>query len=306
MGYQDGPRENVKRFMVAEDIHLSGVFGAATNVVYSFTGHWLYFELMAEMEKPEEFTKALWVNTPLQIFLYLLVAFWAYYFGGDASEGYFLENIVNNLSYRIASAILFAHVSIAFLIKNIVLSRYMHGRISPSRVNVSFRQPGGHRAHLEYAMCSMTLMVTGALLANVVPFVMQFMGLVGGLLSGPVSFFLPMAFYIGAQRSALARRVDQSGVSLTDWDTSPQSPAGRTLTSTWRCSDWTDVLVMASIALFILATMIMGTYDNVDEIITKMNTTGKMFTCRASTRYYAHNWSGNDNSTMFMTDVDYI
>lgn len=43
------------------------VFGAASNVVYSYAGHWLYFELMVEMEQPEHFPRVFWINVPIQV-----------------------------------------------------------------------------------------------------------------------------------------------------------------------------------------------------------------------------------------------
>jgi len=197
-----GRPEDTRTFFFAEDVTVFSIFGAMTNIIFSYTGHWLYFELMAEMQTPEHFPRVFTINAPLQVGLYLLVACWGYYFAGDKANGYFLDNLPSGPAYRWASVLLFVHVGIAFLLKNVALARFLHGLLAPSRVDVQLSEPGGVRAHAEYAGCAVLLLVLGAGVAKAVPYFMDFMGLVGGLLGGPISFLLPMAFYVGARRRA--------------------------------------------------------------------------------------------------------
>lgn len=196
----NGRREGVQTFLFAEDLTVFTVFGAITNILLSYTGHWLYFELMAEMHEPEEFPRVFSINAPVQVSLYLLVACWGYYYAGNTAAGYFLDNLPNGMAYQLASGLLFVHVIVAFLIKNVVLSRFLHGLISPSRVSKRWSEPGGGRAHAEHVCCAVLVLVACFLMANVVPFFMEFLGLIGGFLSGPISFILPMVFYAVAQR----------------------------------------------------------------------------------------------------------
>ncbi|CAL1159565.1 unnamed protein product [Cladocopium goreaui] len=201
--YFVGRPSHVNTFAFAEDLSFWGVFGAASNVVYSYAGHWLYFELMVDMQKPEDFPRVFLINVPLQVCLYLLVACWGYHFAGDKAEGYFLDNLPDSDAFRIASALLFLHVLIAFLVKNVVLVRAVHKIVAPSRVDVSLRESGGQRAQAEFATCAVLLLCAYWAVANAIPFFSDFLALVGSLLSGPISFVLPAVFLMGAlQREA--------------------------------------------------------------------------------------------------------
>lgn len=282
--YFTGQRQDAQRFLFAEHLDFVTLFGASTNVLYSYTGHWMYFELMADMDKPEDFPKALWLNAPLQVGLYLLVAFWGYYYSGDLAEGYFLKNITDGMVYQVASLLLFFHVLVAFLIKNIVISRYLHSCLSPSRVDTFYRQDGGKRAHVEYAGCTLGVLLTGGTIAICMPFFSEFQGLVGGLLSGPVSFLLPMMFYIGAQQqnkraSSLLKPEDtESPSSATDerelrLDQSSQS----------KCVTLLEIIAFAVVGCFVIATMVFGTYSNVSDISRLLSQGGFGFGCKAFT-----------------------
>jgi len=261
--YIDGPVQGAQTFLFAEDLTFFTLFGAMTNIVYSYTGHWLYFELMAEMRKPEEFPRVFFINAPLQIGLYLLVACWGYYFAGDQAKGQFLDNLSDGLAFQVASIILFVHVCIAFLVKNVVLAHYIHGLMSP-RV-----EDEGLRARIEYAACSVFLLFLGFLVANAIPFFSNLLGLIGGLLSGPVSFLLPIALYIGALRLE-----SQTGFS------SPEQPlAVSDDTGKIRGLSKFDILCMCVISIFILMTMVVGTYTEIKDIVKNLSTYGAPFSC---------------------------
>mmetsp|Transcript_109094 Transcript_109094/g.336769 ORF Transcript_109094/g.336769 Transcript_109094/m.336769 type:complete len:450 (+) Transcript_109094:2-1351(+) len=201
---QNGRHEGVRTFLFAEDLTVFTAFGAMTNVLFSYTGHWLYFELMSEMREPEHFPRVFRINAPVQVGLYMLVACWGYYYAGDTAAGYFLDNLPNGFAYRCASALLFVHVIVSFLIKNVVLVRYLHSLVSPSRAARRWPEPGGARAHAEYVCLAVLMLMSCFFVANAIPFFMEFLGLIGGFLSGPISFLLPVVFYVMARRQSAA------------------------------------------------------------------------------------------------------
>jgi len=251
----DGRPADTETFMVAPDLTFLTFFRATTNIVYSYTGHWLYFELMAEMREPADFPKVFLVNAPLQVGLYLSVACLGYYFAGNHAKGYLLDNLALGPSFRIASALLFLHVAVAFLIKSVVVARFVHGCVSPGRAGIDLRQEGGVRAHLEYAACSVVLLVGAFFIANAIPFFDDLLGLIGGFFSGPISFIFPMLFFAGAQRYAR-----------------PNSEGAAT---------WTDWALFPFIGLFTLLTMVIGTYSVVQDIINRSAHLGPPFSCKS-------------------------
>jgi len=284
----DGPNPEAHRFLVAENITLAAACGAATNVVYSFTGHWLYFELMNEMEEPDDFPSVFYINAPIQVALYLFVALVGYWYAGDLAEGYFLDNLPSGRAAQVASGLLFLHVSVVFLVKNVVLARYLHGVIAPTRVDERCSWEGGWLAQAQYAFVSIALMASGALIAFTIPFVMEFMGLIGGLFSGPVSFFLPMALLwtsmnkmaalerserallstasssdneeqSGQNAEAMPKMLQEPGLSRDEDGVLWNFPKGDKFTR------W-DYLAYFVISIFIALTMVAGTFQNIDVI----------------------------------------
>lgn len=107
---QDGPQRDARTFLFAEDLTFMTAFGAMTNILYSYTGHWMYFELMAEMRDPEDFPRVFIITAPVQVILYLFIACIGYYYTGDKAESYFLDNLPMGPAFRVASLLLFVHV----------------------------------------------------------------------------------------------------------------------------------------------------------------------------------------------------
>merc|ERR1712007_100571 len=125
---------------------------------------------------------------------------------GDLTKGFFLDNLPLGDAFRWASLLLFLHVVVAFLIKQVVLARYLHSCMSPARSALKFSDEGGGWAHAEYAAYSLILLLAGFGVAVCVPFFEDLMGLTGALLSAPISYALPMIFYAAARAGAEARR----------------------------------------------------------------------------------------------------
>ncbi|CAE8615902.1 unnamed protein product [Polarella glacialis] len=303
----EGRPADVNTYLFAPDLTLVTALGAMGNVVYAYCGHWLYFELMAEMKEPEQFPKVFLINGPLQVGLYLLVACWGYYYAGDKAEGYFLDNLPNGEAYRWASLLLFFHVAIAFMVKNIVLTRFVHSHLSPSRSGIFFSQPGGGRAQAEYASCSVFLLCISFFVANAIPFFSDLLGLIGALLSGPISFLLPMAFLVGCigkdrfqapevesgspwpgscQLVSVQAQGSESGGSRAvqqDDAEAGQSAAKKWLRSLGGLARIDRVLCSVIVCLTI-TTMVLGTSDTVQDIVRNISTYGAPFSCQAAHR----------------------
>lgn len=206
-----GPVPGVRTELVAAGLCAPTFFGASTNVLYAFASHWLYFELMSEMEDAEEFPKVLSLNSPLQLILYFMTAGVSYhYLGGPASSlnaGGLIEDMppgdwlqVTSSSWlllpnatNVAQGLLFLHVTIVFLVKSVVVTRFLAMCVSPgSEESTSWRARG------VYAACGAGLLVLSVLLSLALPCFNLFLGLVGGLLAAPISYLFPVVFYLGA------------------------------------------------------------------------------------------------------------
>lgn len=253
-----GRAEGVITDYFAPGITFFDVFGGLTNILYAYTGHWMYFELMSEMEYPADFPKVFLVNGPFCLFAYILVASIGYYYEGREAHASFLDALPLGNQYRVASAILFAHVVVVYVLKSIVLTRFLHSRTSPHFDTDTIR------ARVEYALWALCLLGLGAVVAQSVPFFSLLLGLIGGLLAAPTSFLLPACLYFAA---------------LTNSDKYPGRPMSlrlhifRNEVAVW------DLLCFCGMVLLAVATMVMGTWDVLVQIINKSSSDGLPFAC---------------------------
>mmetsp|Transcript_14198 Transcript_14198/g.35751 ORF Transcript_14198/g.35751 Transcript_14198/m.35751 type:complete len:514 (-) Transcript_14198:39-1580(-) len=187
----DGRDPGVETFLVAEDLDFLTFMQALSAIFFTFGGQFMFYELMAEMTDFTEFPKSFLIVGPFQVPLYLIVGTVGYYYKGEAASGYFLDNLDFGWMYRAASALLFFHMTVGFLILGNVFSRIVHIKLSPYRVNDL-----GLRGKLEWLGCTSAVIVVSYLISNIVPFFDQLTSLIGGMLIPFVCMILPIVFQI--------------------------------------------------------------------------------------------------------------
>ena len=129
------------------------------NILYAYAGHWMYFEIMAEMAQPLDFPKVLrmgcrphladrvwqvfYINAPLQLSMYMTVAVVGqrsqlcvieradcavagYSILGSTGHHYLPDNLPKGSLVRLlVQLLLFAHISVAYLLKHVALARFL-------------------------------------------------------------------------------------------------------------------------------------------------------------------------------------
>lgn len=68
---------------ITTETNLYHAFTAVTNIVFAYCAHVAFFGLIAEMEKPQDFPKALCMLQIFEICLYVLAAVVIYYYVGN-------------------------------------------------------------------------------------------------------------------------------------------------------------------------------------------------------------------------------
>ncbi len=101
---------------------------------------------------------------------------------------YFLDNLPFGWMYRAASALLCFHMVVGFLILGNVLSRILHIKLSPRRVNDL-----GWRGKLEWLGCTAFVIVVSFVIANTIPFFDELTSLIGMHGSPPLLLYFKMA-----------------------------------------------------------------------------------------------------------------
>jgi len=304
-----GRAENVNAPYFGQTLTFGSFFGAMTNVLYSYAGHWMYLELMSEMSVPSDFPKVFYINAPVQLTLYLGVALIGYYYQGDKASGYLPDNIPPGTVHGVASALLFVHVMVAYLLKSIPLARYLHTLIDPASADET-----SYAAHSKFAACGIGILIAGTLVANAIPFFDTFLGLIGGILSGPIAYVVPIGLFVcgtAMKESDASRRrsnteleemsfceSDVTGAELTSSvsdELTPRPTQVESETVSLRNEDGAsclerfdfsaafkeignmELLFMSGITVFIVLIMVVGTYSQ----LTHLAQMTPPFSCRA-------------------------
>jgi len=177
----------------------------------------------------------------------------------------------------VAATILYLHVLIVYLIKSIVLQRYAHRVTSPcdfeKRTLSSYVKHGGW---------GIALLVFAALVANAVPFFSQLLGLIGGFLSGPINFVLPMILYllaVGRHELASTGTKDEAGLSRSSTLNATKPSCIVALRAAARKVRPWEVVAMLITTSFIVLTMVIGVSDVIRQIVALNGKFGPPFAC---------------------------
>jgi len=253
--------------------------GAATNVIYSYCGQWMYFEIMETMESPSDFPKAFMVTGPFMVIAYLTVALVSFFFG--VQTGNIVDSMPAGPLLRVVAICLFLHVGIVYLIKSVVLQIFFHAKCSPHDLN-SRRL----KSYLKHGSFGLAMLIFGFLIANAVPFFSQLLGLIGGLLGGPINFMFPLYLYLAAKgrhdkvesesKQAVADEAPH-GSETEPWEESSLRACCRGIRSTRPI----ELLCIAAIMMVTLMIVFLGVAQEIMEIIKLNGEFGEPFSCHA-------------------------
>ena len=223
-------------------IILQGV--GAMDMVFAYAGQVIFIELMAEMEQPKDFVKAMSCATTTMAITYAVVMAFGMYYLGDQAESPITNSFVSGSpEMRIINAILLVHVLGAYAIEVNVLTRAMLNMFAKEHVYTT-----DLKSRLYWAGVSISFVLFAFFVSNSVPFFSDIMGFLGASLSMSLTYTLPCL--IALQLDA------QQYLALGPW---------------WRRA--CQVMVPASVIVAIL-----GTICSVADIISNFQVT-KPFTC---------------------------
>eukprot|EP00408_Alexandrium_pacificum_P018511 CAMPEP_0171185294 /NCGR_PEP_ID=MMETSP0790-20130122/16228_1 /TAXON_ID=2925 /ORGANISM="Alexandrium catenella, Strain OF101" /LENGTH=509 /DNA_ID=CAMNT_0011650313 /DNA_START=39 /DNA_END=1568 /DNA_ORIENTATION=+ len=294
--------------LVPPGLTVMTVLGQVTNVLYAFTGQWMYFELMDTMAQPKDFPRAFAVTGPFMVGVYLIVALVAYALGAGHDD--LVASVQASGTLRAVAVLLFVHVAIVYLIKSVVLARYFHGLLRPG--DVDLRTADSYVTHGGFGVA---MLAFGFVVANAVPFFSQLLGLIGGLLAGPINFLIPIALYLAAlgrhvrwHKRARAERVESGNENLeaTTYGTckieecepaegdsfttesvctsaqeeEESSRGGNLLAAVCAMPAWELAMLLLTLLLTLL-TIGLGFSEQVREVLAKQAQFGRPFSCHA-------------------------
>lgn len=180
-------------------------FGSISMMVFAFSGNWMYFELMAEMRRPQDFLKAFTIAGPTQLGLYCVTGIAGYVTFGQAVPFSIMDTLQFGFPMRLGSLFLAVHIMAGTGTNSVILARFFHSRISPKDVNEDTPRAQMIRFGIYVVMfggcgfVSLTVQSFGSLIS-----------LIGAMFEAPISFILPMA----AHAAIVRQRPRREGLTL--------------------------------------------------------------------------------------------
>jgi len=169
--------------------------------VFAYAGHAIYIEMMYEMHNPAHFSYSINLTYPFMLIFYALVASVGYYYQGDETKGYLIDVIPRGPAKAIASAFMFVHISISYVLNSQVVCRAIHCRLSQSTVDaLSWSIPTQRKKCLQgqflWLLISSGIMFSAFLIANSISFFESFVELLGSIFGPWFVFGAPATMYI--------------------------------------------------------------------------------------------------------------
>lgn len=177
-------------------------------------GQCAFFEYLSEMENPRDYTKTLWLTTPVLFVLYYGVAAIMYNRFGDRVPGFLLDILPFDLTRLLGNTLFFFHIVVSFTILNTALLR---SYASYSVTDDSWA------AKREWAMMSAVVLAGAYVVTNIFSLFEDMTAAVGALLVTSTVLLIPPVYLLAAGK--LAKR-DGEEVNNAERGTSDGIGAG--------------------------------------------------------------------------------
>lgn len=161
-----------------------------SSIVFAFTGHLAYPQFISEMEKPEQFPRALKVNAIVQVTMYTAAACIISWFAGDSVQAPALDSAIG----------LLAKLAWGFALPTVIVAGVLPGMMIIKNANRGFwnwrNQPrvpwmNSWRARGSWTLIAAILWSIAPVLAEVVPSFMGVVGIAGAFLGAWISICFP-------------------------------------------------------------------------------------------------------------------
>mmetsp|Transcript_62428 Transcript_62428/g.190913 ORF Transcript_62428/g.190913 Transcript_62428/m.190913 type:complete len:453 (-) Transcript_62428:126-1484(-) len=165
------------------------------NIVLTYAGHVVYFELLGSMAQPRDFPKAVWVSQALIMATYFAVAILVYVALGNEVASPFSESLHPSAIVGVADIVMIVHVLFSLLINHHIISRVLYDWSARHlRCCRSAKDPSsGGLSGLGWPAATASILAGAWLVANVVPFFSEVMALLSSVAALNLTYSFPAA-----------------------------------------------------------------------------------------------------------------
>eukprot|EP00298_Acanthocystis_sp_HF-20_P014836 c20922_g2_i1.p1 GENE.c20922_g2_i1~~c20922_g2_i1.p1 ORF type:complete len:391 (+),score=111.99 c20922_g2_i1:238-1410(+) len=233
-----------------------GTFNALSSFVFASGGQLIYLEMIGEMKEPNEFPKALVVGLALMFLIYASIMTVSYSAMGDKVPDFLVLVISPSVTSQITNCLLAFHVTVSYTLYQQVLVRQVHTMYAhhvarhSSIVNHTTKDSTHFvRSSVQWLVLSSFFLLCACMIANLVPFFSDLVSLIGSLVLSLISYVYPALFFYRSSK-------------LMTFEIAPF-----------------EKFVTVLLITFGLLLFFVGTYSNVDSIISKWQDNKQPFSC---------------------------
>jgi len=167
-------------------------YGNISTIIFAYQGQSVFLEMMSEMKDKREWPKALWLGQSVMVPTYILTAAIGYYLLGDTVPAFLPAALPNNGAKVFINLLLAFHVLVAYLVHNQPLSQAIEAIIDP-KIKAS---------RFVHFVVSSSILLSAYIVANLIPFFEQLVGIIGAAFGSPILLMYPPLFYLLGMKSA--------------------------------------------------------------------------------------------------------
>lgn len=188
---------------------------AFMDIVMTYAGHVVFFELMAAMRQPGDFEKALWASQGIIMLSYFSIAALVYAMVGEDVETPFQLSLAPTLAVGIADLSMLVHVLISLLINHHVVSKALLEAAASflTRADTGSAPPepasegrAELRGRLTWLVATVVVMACAWFVANLVPFFADVMALLSAVGAVNLTYGFPAAAALLQYRREVRQR----------------------------------------------------------------------------------------------------
>lgn len=242
----EAPVDMSTSFWPSKGASFLNVYGSTSSFIFAYQGQSLMLEVMREMKKPQQFSRAVMVSNIIMCLVYGAISVIAYDLRGASVKPFLPDSINTRWIKRAVGCLTVYHLLCSYLLSNVPLAIAWHEKIWPATA----RDFVSAKSRLHWFIMTMSLLVFSFLVGNAIPFFGDFQGLIGSALGAPIVFGWPAYFYIAASRKY------NSPVSIVDY-------------------------IVCGFFIFVMmpTCTIVGFYSSADSLVQNFKSDGLPFSC---------------------------
>jgi len=233
---------------VVTNVSFTSCLVSVMDIIFAYAGHLAFFNFIAEMRDPKDFTKALFGLQVTDMTIYLLTGVIMYTFGGENVSSPIISTLRSSTLRQAAYGLATPMIIIAGVIYAHVAAKFLFFRLAPLNYSFHFQR---HTFLSWVIWCSLCAMIWcfGWLISEAVPFFNELLSLTASLYASQFTYGLSGVFWLFDHRQR-------------------------------RRPVWL-MLLNIFIVLLGIVIMVLGVYSSIVEIIHKRQTTKSfgLFSC---------------------------